>query len=45
MIETVATFFELSGLKRARRLGSMMANLLASSRGTHVAVPETLRNF
>ncbi len=36
--------FELSGLPLAWMLGPMIANLLASSRGVDVAVPEPLRN-
>ncbi|MCA1773822.1 MAG: AbrB family transcriptional regulator [Halomonas sp.] len=36
--------FELSGLPLAWMLGPMIANLLASSQGVNVAVPEPLRN-
>ena len=38
------TLFQLSGLPLAWMLGPLIANLVASSRGVKVAVPEPLRN-
>ena len=38
------TLFQLTGLPLAWMLGPLIANLLVSSRGVHVAIPEPLRD-